>query len=127
VMEVVVPSSVRRSSSSKPVSAGRKVSGTSSASLLSVEKRDSAVFRPSLAKLASGKQTAEMGGGALSPEIPVLQPETLSASRGDGHSGHSTFTVTSGSTPAVGEEEPRSKVARLSTDVLRGNPSLRGR
>jgi hypothetical protein len=70
-----------------------------------------------LAKLASGKQTAETGGGTLSPEIPVLRPESLSASKGDGHSGFPTLTVTSGSTPTVGEEEPRSKVARLSTSV----------
>jgi hypothetical protein len=70
-----------------------------------------------LTKLASGKQTAEMGGGALSPEIPILHPESLSASRGDGHSGLPTLVVPSGSTPTVGEEEPRSKVARLSTSV----------
>jgi hypothetical protein len=121
VVEVLVtPScSTRRSStSSKQVSTSSKqVSGASPASLLSVGKRDSTVVRPPLAKLVSSEQPAETGGGALLPKIPVLRRETHSTSRGGGHSGLPTLAATSGLTPAVGEEELRSRAARLSASV----------
>jgi hypothetical protein len=95
----------------------KQVSGASPASLLSVGKRDSTVVRPALAKLVSSEQPAETGGGTLSPKIPVLRRETHSTSRGGGHSGFPMLAATSGSTPAVGEEEPRSRAARLSVSV----------
>jgi hypothetical protein len=121
-VEVLVPlscSTRRSSTSSKQVSTSSKqVSGASPAFLLSVGKRDSTVVRPPLAKLVSSEQPAETGGGSLLPKILVLRRKTHSTSRGGSHSGLPTLAAPSGSTPAMGEEEPRSRAARLSASVF---------